>query len=383
MACMFGRTRTTLLRDAGPAAALAVLTLATASFDRPLAAALTLLLVVAPLAVRTTWPLPVLLIVAAGSILLSIDAANPWVEVMAVALASFTVGEQSAGRARSALIILLVAAALTIGFIAQDGDVVASLTLPFVVLVPAWLLGDLLRARRADAVARAEAAARDAAEQEAQIRAGIERERRHVARELHDVVAHGVSVMLVQAGAARQVVHASPDAAEAALLAVEAAGRDAMAELRRLLDVLGDDQAGRGADDPGRGPQPGIDQLGVLVDRLREAGLPATLEIEGDRRTLPPSIEITAYRIVQEALTNALRYAGRAATMVLLAYDPAQLRIEVLDDGPSTAPPAESAGRGLVGMRERALIVGGRLEAGPRLGGGYAVRAWLPLEVAP
>ncbi len=383
MARMVEGTRTTLRADGGPAAALALLMLATARADRPIDVILTLLLVVLPLAARRTWPLAVLLVVAAGSIVLSISAANPWVEVVAVALASFTVGERSTDRTRSALTVLLVATALTIGFVAQDGDLVTSLALPFVVLIPAWVVGDLIRARRADAAARVEAVARDQADQEARIRTGVERERRHVARELHDVVAHGVSVMLVQAGAARQVVRSSPEAAEASLLAVEASGRDAMAELRRLLDVLGDDPEAHAAEDAGRRPQPGIDQLGVLVDRLSEAGLPTRLEIEGDRRTLPSSIEITAYRIVQEALTNALRYAGQAATLVLLAYDTSQLRIEVLDEGVPAAAATEGGGRGLVGMRERAAIVGGRLEAGPRLGGGYAVRAWLPLDVEP
>jgi signal transduction histidine kinase len=158
----------------------------------------------------------------------------------------------------------------------------------------------------------------------------------------------------------------------------DAAGalREVMAELRRLLGVVNDD-----GETAGVAPQPGLEQLATLVDRVREAGLPAELEIDGTPRTLPASLDVTAYRIVQEALTNALRYARRARTLVHLSYEPEQLRVEVLDYGPAAAADAaEGSGRGLVGMLERASLVGGRLEAGPRLGGGYAVRAWLPLD---
>jgi signal transduction histidine kinase len=197
-----------------------------------------------------------------------------------------------------------------------------------------------------------------------------------MARELHDVVAHGVSVMLIQTGAARQVLRTSPDRAEESLLTVEATGREAMAELRRLLGVLNDD-----GEAPGLAPQPGVDQLGALVERVREAGLPAELAVDGAPRPLPASLDMTVYRIAQEALTNALRYARRAATLVHVSYEPDQLRLEILDDGPAIpADAADGSGRGLVGMEQRAALVGGRLEAGPRLGGGYAVRAWLPLE---
>jgi len=200
-----------------------------------------------------------------------------------------------------------------------------------------------------------------------------------MARELHDVVAHGVSVMLIQAGAARQVVRTSPDRAEEALLTVEATGREAMSELRRLLGVLNEDGEATSV-----APQPGLGQLGALVDRVREAGLPAELTIDGTPRPLPASLDTTIYRIVQEALTNALRYARRAATLVQVTFDETQVRVEILDDGPSaTGDASEGSGRGLVGMRQRAEQAGGRLEAGPRLGGGYAVRAWLPLEGVP
>jgi signal transduction histidine kinase len=148
-----------------------------------------------------------------------------------------------------------------------------------------------------------------------------------------------------------------------------------MAELRRFLGALSaEGEAARLA------PQPGIGELPGLLERVREAGLPAVLEIDGEPRPVSPSLDVTAFRIVQEALTNALRYAQRAATLVRLTWEPVQLRIEILDEGPSMSSPPANPGRGLAGMAERALLVGGRVEAGPRVGGGFAVRAWLPLD---
>ncbi len=242
------------------------------------------------------------------------------------------------------------------------------------ILVPTWLVGDVIRTRRVDAIRQAEAIQRSVHDREERLRVAATEERRHVARELHDVVAHAVSVMVIQAGAARQVVRSSPSQAEESLLAVEATGRDAMTELRRFLGALSDvDEAS------GLAPQPGIAELGALLGRVREAGLPASLEIDGDPRYVAQSLDVTVYRIVQEALTNALRYARRATTLVRLSWEAEQLRVEILDDGPAVAP-GDGSGRGIVGMRERATLAGGRLEAGPRLGGGYAVRAWLPLE---
>ena len=297
-----------------------------------------------------------------------------WVEVCAVGLASFTVGERALDRTRSALAVLAVTSLMAAGFLAQDTRLIEGLVLPFVVLLPTWLLGDVVRGRRIEAQRQAEARERALREREARLEAAAVEERRHVARELHDVVAHAVSVMVIQAGAARQVLRTSPDQAEQSMLAIESVGRDAMTELRRFLGALSDDDEAAGI-----APQPGIQALPTLVDRVREAGLAASLETDGAPRPVPASLDMTVYRIVQEALTNALRYAREAATLVRLSWEPDQLRVEILDDGPATAP-GEGSGRGLVGMRERAALIGGRLEAGPRIGGGYAVRAWLPLD---
>jgi signal transduction histidine kinase len=379
-----GRREISPLLDIGPVVALLSVSVVTARLGRTDALLATVVLVVLPLLVRRWSPLPVLAVVAVGCLATAARTDVPWVQVSAAALASFSLGDQSRERWAAVLSILGVSAAMTVGFLIQDADPFLSVVLPFVVLLPSWLLGDAVRQRRNESQAKADAADRANRDREADLREAAAEERRRVAREMHDIVAHTVSVMQVQAGAARQVVRTSPDDAEASLLAVEATGREAMAELRSLLGVL-DAGAGTG---PGLAPEPGIGQLAGLVDRVRDAGLPAEIEIDGERRPLPAGLDVTAYRIVQEALTNALRYARDARTLVHLTFDSAQLRIEVLDDGPTSPSEAlagsmDGSGHGLVGMRERAAHVGGRLEAGPRLGGGYAVRAWLPLDPRP
>jgi signal transduction histidine kinase len=389
------------LLDLGPVVGLALGSLFAVRSERLVQDYAALMLVVLPLLGRRHWPAVVLGLVALASLLTAAVTDNPFVQIAAVALASESVGQYLADRMRSAIFVLTVAGLMTTGFLLQDANPTLSLILPLVVVAPSWIVGDTIRTRRLEAVAQAEATERELLDREARLRAMVAEERRHVARELHDVVAHSVSVMVIQAGAARQVLRTAPDRAEESMLAVEATGRGAMTELRRLLSALSDvDDAGVGAvasadeavraidqtavtDGGGLAPQPGVDQLDALVGRVQAAGLPAELEIDGDHRALPASLDVTVYRIVQEALTNALRYASGARTVVHLTYEPAQLRVEVLDDGPPATRPAEDAGagtgHGLVGMRERASLAGGRLEAGPRLSGGYAVRAWLPL----
>ncbi len=178
---------------------------------------------------------------------------------------------------------------------------------------------------------------------------------------------------MVQAGAARQVVEQTPDRASAALRAVEDTGREAMQELRRILGVLGEGE-------PDLGPQPGLAQVGALVDTVRRAGLPVRLERKGAERRLTPVLELTAYRVIQEALTNAVKHSGLALTVVVIDFRTRELKLEVLCDGP--VPPAANGtpGRGIAGMRERVATLGGRIEAGPGVAGGYHVRAWLPLD---
>jgi signal transduction histidine kinase len=260
---------------------------------------------------------------------------------------------------------------------------------PFLLLVPFWVVGNALRVRqlRADVF---ETRARQLEMQQEQSRqAAILEERGRIARELHDVIAHSVSVMVVQAGAAREVLKGATDAppeATQSLLAVESSGREALMELRHMLGALSSNgqsaaEATAAAEpDAGIAPQPGLDQLETLVQRVRETGQPVNLHVAGERRPLTKGADIAAYRIVQEALTNALKYAQGAATVVTLDYREDDLKIEVVDEGPGIGRKDGAPGHGLAGMRERVAVFGGKLEVGPRLERGYAVRAWLPIN---
>jgi signal transduction histidine kinase len=207
-------------------------------------------------------------------------------------------------------------------------------------------------------------------------REAVAAERAAIARELHDVVAHHMSVMVVQAGAARVVSQTDPAAAAEALRQIEAAGRTGLAEMRRLLEVLKADQAGNG-----RAPQPGLARLGELLDVMRASGLPVESVVEGTPRSVPAGVDLSAYRVIQEALTNALRHAGGGSARVVVRYEPDAVELEVADDGPGPAGGWEAnGGHGLIGMRQRVQVFGGRLDVGPGAAGGFLVRARLPTE---
>ncbi|MEU9121211.1 sensor histidine kinase [Streptomyces sp. NPDC048506] len=255
------------------------------------------------------------------------------------------------------------------------------LTVPFVL---AWVLGDSVRTRRAYWAQLEEKAARLEKERETQSRIAVAAERARIARELHDVVAHNVSVMVVQADGAAYVLDAAPEQARQALETISGTGRQALAEMRRLLGVL------RTGEQPEGGeyvPQPGVEQLNELMDQVRGAGLPVDFEVAGEPRPLPSSVELTAYRIVQEALTNTRKHGGPdVAATVRLAYKDDDLDLLVEDDGRGAQHElyeeggADGLGHGLIGMRERVGMVGGSLTAGPRPGGGFRVSAVLPLK---
>jgi signal transduction histidine kinase len=217
------------------------------------------------------------------------------------------------------------------------------------------------------------------AQQQIATRIAVEDERARIARELHDVVTHNVSVMVIQAGAARKVMDAAPGQAREALLAVEAGGRAALTELRHVMDLLtatGDDPAGEDE----LAPQPGLAQLPALVSRVRSTGVPVELTVPGPLPAIPASVDLAAYRVVQEALTNAVRHAAGAPVRITVEHAPGAVRVEVVDSGGAPAAGVGPGnGRGLIGLRERLAVLGGTLDAGPRLPGGYRVRAVLPL----
>jgi signal transduction histidine kinase len=270
------------------------------------------------------------------------------------------------------------------------------------ILLPTVAVGVAIRLWRGRARESAERLRRAEAEHEAQTRRAVEQERARIASEMHDVVTHNVSVMVVQAGAARRVLDSSPEDAREALLAVEASGRTAMTELRYLLGLLapadgdavgaGGSWAGVGRGDLALAPQPGVARIPDLLARVCAAGMPVELVVDpadGTEPTLPPGVDLAAFRVVQEALTNVMKHAGATRAVVRLGYRPRDLLITVTDDGPPpgsapVAQPSGYGGRGLIGLHERIAVYGGELDAGPRAGGGWRLMARIPVaEAAP
>jgi signal transduction histidine kinase len=201
----------------------------------------------------------------------------------------------------------------------------------------------------------------------------VAEERSRIAREMHDAVAHAMTVMVVQAGGARSVIGRDPAGAVAALRRIEDTGRAGLGEMRRLIGVLAPN-GGAALE-----PQPSLDGMDELLETMRATGLPVEAIVEGTPRDLPPGVDLAAYRVIQEALTNTLKHAGRAHARVLLRYGDRSLELEIADDGPG-ASLERSHGRGLIGMRERLALFGGSLETGGRPGGGFMVRAQIPTE---
>ena len=347
--------------------------------DTPLLAALLLGAVFAmAMAWRSTAPLAALGATAATAVALAVAGTPP--EELAstsilVAILSFAIGAHLPRRRAQAGLVgvgALVAGVTALGPNQTVGDVI----FPVVLFSGCWALGRVGRGRArltAELQARTEQLERERVERE---RDAVARERVRIARELHDVVAHSVSVMVVQAGAARSVLDFDPDASVRALGAVEATGREALTEMRRLLGILR--PAGEDAD---HSPQPSLDRLGALIARSRDAGLDVELHVEGRAGPLAPGVDLTAFRLVQEGLTNALKHGGRGRARVVLRWSPEVLEIEVANrvaDGPA-AHGLASGGQGLIGMRERVALCGGELRAGP-IGRGFVVRARLPRE---
>jgi signal transduction histidine kinase len=277
----------------------------------------------------------------------------------------------------------------------QSGPLsIKALVGPLAVITATWLIGDNLRVRRAYVAQLEERAERLEAEREEETRRATDGERARIARELHDVVAHHVSVIAVQAGAARMVAESSPaipgapqSTSDNMLASIEITARQALAELRRLLGVLR-----KGEERVDHAPQPGLDQLDSLIDQVRVAGMPVEVTVSGSApESLSPGVNLSAYRIVQEALTNVLKHGGGAPTRVAMSFGDDGLDLAVTDSGPGAGaslsgpgagqPP--TGGQGLIGMRERVAMFGGDLHAGPLPGGGYEVRAHIPCDQGP
>lgn len=340
-----------------------------------------------PLLLRRRFPFaaPVLVFAALGAASLADAGAaaagvflTPF-SAFSLALAFWFVGEQGkgeqvvAGAAVGLASVAVVAGSAGQAFVLVDEDSDLGTISLFVLGGGLSLAAFALRRREQGAAEFERRASRLEREREERTRAAVAAERARIARDLHDVIAHSVSVMTVQAGAARLLLAESPERARAPLVSVEETGRQALAEMRRLLGILRTED-GR----PALAPQPGIADLSTLVEQMRRAGLQVELAVEGRPMVLPTGIDLAAYRIIQEALANALEHAGPARARVTVRYGPDALDLEIADDGPGGR---DNGGirSGLVAVRERVSVYGGELEAGPRTGGGYAVRAHLPL----
>jgi signal transduction histidine kinase len=322
-----------------------------------------------PLLWRRSRPLLVLAVVTALS--LAMIAAGVWVLPFQLAVALYALASASGeprARLAGAAAIGATAVALPLAHDFAFGDEAARV----VFLGAAFLLGDGLRSRRAYVREIEEKAERLERERQTEARRAAAEEQARIARELHDVVAHALSVIVVQAGAADDVFAVEPRLAREPIRAIDAAARAALADLRRVLGVLQDDAA--------YAPQPGLGDLDALVEQVRATGLGVALEVEGSVRRLPATVDLSAYRIVQEALTNTLKHAHASRVIVRVGYGDT-LRLEVRDDGLGSGN-GGGQGSGLIGMRERVALLGGTLEAGPDPGGGYRVAASIPAGVS-
>jgi signal transduction histidine kinase len=323
----------------------------------------------APLAFRRRVPVLAFAGATAGLVVLDADAALSLFG--AVVLASYSVGAHSTGRWR--YVVPVTAAVLFLALALESGAPVPSDAVAMALFLGGpWLLGRYVRQREQQAAERVRLAE---LERDRRSDAAVAAERARIARELHDIVSHSISVVTIQAQAVRRRLGPEHQREIDDLRGVERTAREAMAEMRRLFGVL------RADDRPASlAPQPGLDQLERLVEGTCAAGLEVDVAVEGERPALPPGVDLAAYRVVQEALTNALRHGRGERAAVTLRYEDASLEITVEDDGRGGA--VNGAGHGLVGMRERIALYGGTLEVGPRRGGGFRVHASLPVREA-
>jgi signal transduction histidine kinase len=333
-----------------------------------------------PIAMRRRWPIYAL---GVATVSLSIAtvigqsfAPDPLIAIPMYQVAAVRERRESIPALAIAGFALLISAAVGSATHPNEGSASFSVLLA----IAAWFVGDAVRVRRAYTAGLAEQEEQRARETAERAQRGVAEERLRIARELHDVVAHSLSVIAVQSGVGSHVIDEHPEQAKQALAAVETTSRSALDELRRLLGVLRREDA----DGAELSPTPSIADLRVLADQIRQTGIPVDLRIdEAGLQRLPSLVELSVYRIVQEALTNVVKHAPGAATRVEIRRDRDEVIVEVTDDGPSTvapylATPVEH--HGIMGMRERAALFNGSLEAGPRPGGGFRVFARIPVK---
>jgi signal transduction histidine kinase len=334
------------------------------------------LITTVPLYWRRRRPLPALLVSIVGITLLVARDYRTNNLPLALLFLVFAIGAY-ATRRQAVVGLVAINAALVVIHLMDPPDLDTTGTLLNVaVFSGGWLAGQVVRARAATTAARVAEAEERAEAHRQQSARSVAEERLRLAQELHDVVAHSMSVIAVQAGMGVHVIDQRPDEAKAALEAISQTSRRTLQEMRRLLGVLRDEDGTRL-----HAPAPGLAELPRLVDDVRNAGVPVALTMEGEAGAVPHAVELSVYRLVQEGLTNVIKHAGPASAAVTVRCLPSGVEVEVVDDGRGAASTANGAsGHGLLGMQERVALWGGTLEAGPRQGGGYRVLAQLPYE---
>jgi signal transduction histidine kinase len=342
------------------------------------ARAVAALLITVPLVFRLRFPVAVLALVVAGTVVGAALGANPVTgpifPVIAVLLALYAVGSGATGARLAAGGIVSFIGLLAASLVASR-DVGGALLIAILVTAAGLVVGGALGVLRFESDLFAERESELERERDALARVAVADERRRIARELHDVIGHSISVMGVQAGAVRSVLREDQHRERESLLSVERTGREAVGEMRRLIGLL------RTQEDAVGDPAPSLRRVDQLVGDMRDAGLDARVGVHGDLSVLSPGVDLAGYRILQEALTNALKHAPGAQVEATVTCSGKALEINVIDDGSPTPRSADNhVGHGLVGMRERVTLYGGELITGSTPGGGFAVRARIPLE---
>ncbi|MDL4774021.1 sensor histidine kinase [Actinomadura xylanilytica] len=336
------------------------------------------LFLVGPLVLRRTFPRASFTAVALVCFAQWLAQMPPIPANIAILMGLYTIAADRSFRwgLAAALVVEFGAVLAAFGYASGGVDQRFTLLMLSAFVAGTWILGLHMRTRRAYLRSLEERAARLERERDTEVQMAMAAERARIARELHDVVAHNVSVIVVQADGASFAIRTDTRRAQQALETISATGRQALAEMRRLLGVLREGDAGGPY-----APQPGVDQLADLVDQVRGSGLPVSLEIEGVPEAASEGRQLTVYRIVQEALTNTLKHGGpRATATVRLRYLDGAIEVGVVDDGRGAAAVGDGRGHGLAGMRERAAVYGGEVRAGPRPGGGFEVSARVPVR---
>jgi signal transduction histidine kinase len=381
------RLRRPLTQDIALALALCALSLVTVTTGRaesvgspnngPSGVALFVLVLLAtlPIALRRRYPVEVFAITLSAAVISDLIG-GPFQFVGAL-VGLYTVAAYL-GRPRSIYAAAAAGIATVVTSIGDSGTPMAQVSAILAVFAGSWLLGDNIRTRRAYLRELEDRADRLEREREESIRRAAADEQARIARELHDIITHNVSVMTVQAAAAGDVFDTQPGRVREALDSIELTGREALTELRRLLGRVRPEDGGTEL-----APQPGLARLDALLEQVRAAGLQVDLTVEGEPRELPIGLDLSAYRIVQEALTNILKHAHASKATVHIRYEPDAIELEVVDDGRGSAPDETQRGQGIIGMRERAALVGGALRVGRAPGGGFAVDARIPLPEPP